>query len=134
MKNKTKILGFSYSKNMANFEAFRQSIKLSINLIFLKSWSLASMKNTNILWKLTFFPTWILQFSTKSLRRVFCMSFFFITNYNQLILEWMFLLTTFHFPQKKFKEKLLSRLTILHNGLNSRKKVHIRHYLPQMLK
>ena len=34
---KKKICGFSYSKNMANFEAFLQVISSSINLLFLKS-------------------------------------------------------------------------------------------------
>ena len=32
-----KLRGFLYSKNMANFEAFRQVISSSINLLFLKS-------------------------------------------------------------------------------------------------
>ena len=30
-------MGFSYSKNMANFEAFHRNISSSINLLFLKS-------------------------------------------------------------------------------------------------
>ena len=37
MKNETKLDGFSYDKNVANFEVLLQSIKLSINLSFLKS-------------------------------------------------------------------------------------------------
>ena len=36
MKNK-KLHDFSYDKNMANFEAFLQSIKLSTNILFQKS-------------------------------------------------------------------------------------------------
>ena len=36
MKNK-KLCGFSYSKSMAKFEAFRQNISSNINLLFLKS-------------------------------------------------------------------------------------------------
>ena len=37
MKNKKKLCGFSYTQNIANFEAFRQKILLSANLLFLKS-------------------------------------------------------------------------------------------------
>ena len=37
MKNEKKLHGFSYSKIMANFEAFRWNISSSINLLFLKS-------------------------------------------------------------------------------------------------
>ena len=37
MNNEKKLLGFSYSKNMANFEAFRWNISSSINLLFLKN-------------------------------------------------------------------------------------------------
>ena len=36
-KTKTKLHGFLYSKNMANFEAFHRNISSSINPIFLKS-------------------------------------------------------------------------------------------------
>ena len=36
MKNETKLCGFSYSKNMANFEAFQWNISSSINLLFLR--------------------------------------------------------------------------------------------------
>ena len=37
MKNEKKLHGFSYYKDMANFEAFLWSIKLSANLLLLKS-------------------------------------------------------------------------------------------------
>ena len=37
MRNKKKLHGFSYSKNIANFEAFHWNISSSINLLFLKS-------------------------------------------------------------------------------------------------
>ena len=37
MKNKKKLHGFSYTKNIANFEAFCWNILLSANLLFLKS-------------------------------------------------------------------------------------------------
>ena len=37
MKKRKKLHGFSYYKNMANFEAFLQGIKLSAKLLFLKS-------------------------------------------------------------------------------------------------
>ena len=39
MKNKQKQRGFSDYKNMANFESFLYSIKLSTNLLFLMSGS-----------------------------------------------------------------------------------------------
>ena len=39
-----KLHGFSYDKNMANFEAFRWGIKLRINLLLLKSvWQCLSL-------------------------------------------------------------------------------------------
>ena len=37
MKNEKNLFGFSYSKNMANFKAFHQTISSSKNLLFLKS-------------------------------------------------------------------------------------------------
>ena len=37
IKKRKKLHGFSYYKNMANFEAFLQGFKLSSNLLFLKS-------------------------------------------------------------------------------------------------
>ena len=37
MKNEKKLYGFSYTQNIANFEAFRWNISLSANLLFLKS-------------------------------------------------------------------------------------------------
>ena len=37
MKNGKSNFGFSYVYNIANFEAFRQGITSSINLLFLKS-------------------------------------------------------------------------------------------------
>ena len=37
MKNEKKLCGFSFSINMANFEAFRRTKKLISNLLFLKS-------------------------------------------------------------------------------------------------
>ena len=37
MKNEKKIHGFSYTLNIANFEAFSWSISLSANILFLKS-------------------------------------------------------------------------------------------------
>ena len=52
MKNeKNYLCGFSYYKNMSNFDAFLWSIKLSANLLFLKS----VQPNTHL--KLYFFPT-----------------------------------------------------------------------------
>ena len=36
-QNEKKLCGFSYSKNMANFEVFRQTISSNICLLFLKS-------------------------------------------------------------------------------------------------
>ena len=37
IKNEKKLHGFSYSKNMANFESFRWNISSSINFFFQKS-------------------------------------------------------------------------------------------------
>ena len=36
-KNEKKLHGFSYTKNMANFEVFLSRIKLSANLLFMRS-------------------------------------------------------------------------------------------------
>ena len=56
MKNEENYLrGFSYSKNMANFEAFRWVISTSLNLLFLKSD------------KRSEFPTFLLHFCTKAI-------------------------------------------------------------------
>ena len=40
--------GFSYSKSIANFEAFRWNISSSINLLFLKSDILKELENLKI--------------------------------------------------------------------------------------
>ena len=50
---------FSYSKNMANFEAFRKVISSSINLLFLKVKRelVFSMKWTHHIFKACFLPT-----------------------------------------------------------------------------
>ena len=37
MKNEKKLHGFSYTKNIANFDAFRWNISLSAKLLFMKS-------------------------------------------------------------------------------------------------
>ena len=47
MKNEKKTTWFFYDKNMANFEVFLYSIKLSINLLFPKS--VKSVQNPNYL-------------------------------------------------------------------------------------
>ena len=47
MKNEKNYLGFSFSNNMANFEAFRWNISSSINLLFLKSDAQTKLKNFN---------------------------------------------------------------------------------------
>ena len=44
MKNEKKLHGFSFSINIANFEAFRWTKKLISNLFFLKSALIADIK------------------------------------------------------------------------------------------
>ena len=101
MKNEKKLHGFSYSKSMANFEAFCKSFLLSTNLIILKSVMLPrteKLKSTEyIITKDSSFYFKKYKVKLFSLRNEFpkC-SRQFCTFLNIFLVHWMIILTASH--------------------------------------
>ena len=57
-EERKKLSGFSYSKNMANFEAFLWSINLSISLLFLKGAIIQYLCDRYYIWFVYYYCLW----------------------------------------------------------------------------